>query len=470
MTQSQALALMTSPHSWEGRIVNGKYPLRQLLDGTDAAPVYLTERNGAKAVIKLIAADSPQAAAQSASWKLASRMSHPNLVQVFDSGLWHADDEHDLHFAVMEYCDESLAGVLAQRALTAAETRDMLAPALDALKYLHTQNVVHGRMNPADILASGDQLKLSTDALRRSGEAREIQAATPYDAPEIRSGAISPSSDLWPLGVTLYQALTRRLPVLEKSGTLELTEKLPPPFDEIVNGLVTPDRERRLSIAAVKSLLDRPTPEVVRNSPQLIAAEPKPVAGIRMIRSEPTASAGETRPGKPQSEEKRTASWSIGRRQLAIAIGALALLIAVLVGLHLSDSSPAPTLSPASSQSSTAAVRQPVTTASHVKPLAAESPGSVLRQVLPEMPAKVQRTINGTVKVTVRVSVNADGKVSGATLTSRGPSAYFARHSLEAARQWTFAPPVRTGKPQVSAWTLRFEFRRSGTKTSAQRV
>jgi TonB family protein len=89
---------------------------------------------------------------------------------------------------------------------------------------------------------------------------------------------------------------------------------------------------------------------------------------------------------------------------------------------------------------------------------------------MPEISGKARSTINGTVKLRVRVAVNAEGKVSRATLAAHGPSAYFARQALEAARQWTFTPPVRDGKPQASDWMLRFEIRRSGTRAAAQQL
>jgi len=89
---------------------------------------------------------------------------------------------------------------------------------------------------------------------------------------------------------------------------------------------------------------------------------------------------------------------------------------------------------------------------------------------MPDVSSQARNTINGTVKVKVRVAVNTEGKVSQATLSERGPSKYFAKQALQAARQWTFVAPAHDEKPEASEWTLRFEFRKSGTKATAQRT
>jgi TonB family protein len=89
---------------------------------------------------------------------------------------------------------------------------------------------------------------------------------------------------------------------------------------------------------------------------------------------------------------------------------------------------------------------------------------------MPDVSSQAIDTINGTVKVKVRVAVNTQGSVSQATLVAGGPSKYFANQALQAARRWTFVAPTNDGKPEASEWTLSFEFRKSGTKATAQRT
>ena len=86
------------------------------------------------------------------------------------------------------------------------------------------------------------------------------------------------------------------------------------------------------------------------------------------------------------------------------------------------------------------------------------------------MPRKARDTITGTVTVKVKVAVDTSGAVSHATLVSSGGSGYFASQALQAAHQWTFTPPTVGGKVVASEWSLRFEFKRSGTKAVPKRA
>jgi TonB family protein len=72
------------------------------------------------------------------------------------------------------------------------------------------------------------------------------------------------------------------------------------------------------------------------------------------------------------------------------------------------------------------------------------------------------RTISGTLKVSVRLSVDANGNVTDATLASPGPSKYFAGKSLEAAQHWKFKPAQVDGQAGPSTWTLEFQFKQTG--------
>ncbi|HUI83565.1 MAG TPA: TonB family protein [Candidatus Binatia bacterium] len=469
MAATRAVAVMTGWQQWDGRIVNGKFPLRRYLGGSEESVVYLTEIGAAKAVIRLIGADAPQAEAQVACWKLAGQLSHPNLVRIFETGVWHADDEQDMHFAVVEYCEESLAEVLRQRPLTPAETRDMLLPALDALQYLHAQGIVHGEINPANVLATGDQVKLSTDSLHHSGEAYPGRAASPYDAPERSTGMLSFSADIWSLGITLVEALTTRLPACAGDGVPQLPAELPPPFDAITKGCLMPERERRLTIAGIRSLLlDRRTSEVLLKPRPVTDAQPAAMPEAR----KPTAS-GPAPPLTRFLAQARNikASTIAGKPRLVVPAAVLLVVLAFAGGLLLLRRSTG-TSTPTGAAQQNRPASAPAAGATGASPgrLRASTAGRVRHEVMPDISGQARNTINGTVKVKVRVEVNTEGRVSRATLAEHAPSSYFATHALEAARQWTFEPPIRGGRPQPAEWTLRFEFRRSGTSAAAQRT
>jgi TonB family protein len=83
-----------------------------------------------------------------------------------------------------------------------------------------------------------------------------------------------------------------------------------------------------------------------------------------------------------------------------------------------------------------------------------------VHEVIPEVPPSARRTIRGHVKVWVRVIVDQDGSVFAATVDRTGPSEYFQRLAIEAAKQWTF-PPIETQSRRFMQ--IRFDFSRDGT-------
>ena len=183
---------------WEGQIVNGSFPLRQYLGGSDHSAVFLTERRGRepqRAAIKLIAVDPANTA--KSSWRAGSSpQSSPILTccGCLKRGSCQLD-KVVLLYVVMEYAEDNLAQILPQRALTPEEVRDLLEPALDALAFIHGKSLVHGRLKPSNVMAAGDQLKLSSDSLVRTGDpaGRRETGFIPqfYDAPELANGNIS---------------------------------------------------------------------------------------------------------------------------------------------------------------------------------------------------------------------------------------------------------------------------------------
>ena len=93
--------------------------------------------------------------------------------------------------------------------------------------------------------------------------------------------------------------------------------------------------------------------------------------------------------------------------------------------------------------------------------------GAVLQKVLPQVSPSARNTIEGKIKVRVRVEVDPSGNVTEARLVSAGPSRYFAQRALEAARGWKFTPAQVGGQPVPSEWNLRFGFRRTDTEVVA---
>ncbi len=254
---------MSSPvgwKAWEGRVVDGKFPLRQWLGGSEHSAVFLTERAGhtsEKTAIKLIAAEGAEADRQLARWRAAGQLSHPHLMRIFAAGRCQLDGT-SLLYLVMEYAEEDLAQILPQRPLAPAEVTDLLPPVLDALSYLHSKGFVHGRIKPSNVHATGDQLKLSADQIASSTESDSARRRRDvYDAPETAAGIVSPAGDLWSIGVTLVAALTQNVSFDGETSHSDPAppETVPQPFRGIARECLHLDPKRRCSIAEIQARL-----------------------------------------------------------------------------------------------------------------------------------------------------------------------------------------------------------------------
>jgi TonB family protein len=431
---------------WEGR-VDGKFPLRQWLGGSDHSGVFLTERPGhptQRVAIKLIAADA-EADQRLAHWRATAQLSHPHLMRIFDAGRCRLDGT-SLLYLVMEYAEEDLSQILPQRALSAAEVTDMVPPLLDALSYLHEKGFVHGRVKPSNVHAAEDQLKLSPDEIVPFAEPTPSPGRRDvYDAPERAAGIVSPASDVWSVGVMLVAALTQNLTFEDEISRSDPNPppSVPSPFREIARECLHLDPKRRCSLADIQARLQPPA------------------------RSVPAESKTPTAPRRP-----------IKRGPVAVALLVAAMLLGSIFFISRGKSGPAPVAATSGQPAPTPAENAPSTPVAKASPSklspapkkSAASGGEVVHQVLPEVSQRSRNTISGTIKVGVRVEVDESGKVTAAKLTNPGPSKYFAALALKSAREWQFAPPELNGKPTPSSWALQFRFKRTAIQASPERV
>jgi TonB family protein len=425
---------------WIGKVVDGKFPLRQWIGNSGQGDVFLTELPGSmpqKAAIKLIAAGDPSAESRLAGWSTAKTLAHPHLMRLIDAGKYKINGTA-LFYAVTEYAEENLSQILPERPLTAAETKDMIEPLIDALAYIHGKGLVHGHLKPSNIMAVNDQLKLSSDGIRAAGgDGKSQTTLTIYDAPERAKSGPSPATDVWSLGITLVETLTQTPPVWDRAKREEpvIPANMPSPFAEIARECLRIDPAVRCTLNDIRARFQPAVPAVTRP-----VAKPQPVVM-------PTR----TPPPMVKDEPKRF--------RMAVILGA-ALLLIVFVGFLTMRSRPTSPVPVAETQQAAPAAEAP--TVPSPTPSLGSAKGAVVSQVLPDVPAYAASTIHGTVKVKVKVAVDATGGVSDATLESPGPSRYFSGLALAAARQWKFKPPQLNGKPVSSVWNLAFEFRQSG--------
>jgi serine/threonine-protein kinase len=244
----------------QGQVINNTFPLQRYLGGSPDSGVFLTQLAGpepVKAAIKLKPADH-SSDLQLSLWRRAAQLSHPNLLRVLQSGRCQLENS-DLLYVVMEYADEDLSQILPERPLTAEETRQMLEPVLAALTYLHGQGLVHSHLKPSNVLAIGDQLKLSTDSIFPVGETRKGPArGDVYSAPESANFPLSPAADSWSLGATLVETLTQHAPIWrqDQQTNPSVAENIPQPFLDIARHTLRVDLRERWTVAQIEGCLN----------------------------------------------------------------------------------------------------------------------------------------------------------------------------------------------------------------------
>jgi|HubBroStandDraft_1064217.scaffolds.fasta_scaffold00474_21 TonB family protein len=472
---------------WEGRTVDGRFPLQSYLGGSDHGAVFLTESgegDSGKAAIKLIAAEAADAEKRLLRWEVTRDLDHPNLIRIFEAGLCELDGTK-LLYVVEEYAEENLSQILPERALTVEEARIMLPPILRALQYVHGKRYGHGHIQPSNILAIGDQVKLSSDTLSELGEkSRAARVMSAYDPPEAATGASSAAADVWQLGTTLVEALTQHLPVWDRArpSAPEIPPAVSEPFREIGRHCLRLDAGQRWTVAEIIGRLETDRLEADRLETDRLATERPATASAQAAK----AGFAPAIPGNQKAS--RTWSYLLG---LAAVVAIAFVLIprpkppGATSGVQSTEAQ-STQAKPGATATSSQSVQTPTQTEPKPSPTAAkratpaargdegaspkaDNESGVARRVMPQVAPSARRTIEGTIKVRVKVDVDAGGNVAKATLESGGPSKYFSRIALEAARDWKFSP-AHADESGVREWKLQFAFSRAKTEVSAVRA
>ena len=248
------------------------------------------------AVIKICEAEGQGLEAAVARWTDAMELQHPNLLTLYAAGSSRMEGI-PAAYLVMERADESLTGVLARRALTVEELREMLDPILSVLEYLHKKGYAHNGLKPTNVFAVGDRLKLASDRVARFGEGGSAE------------------EDVRALGALLLEVMT----------SPEGTYSPKPPFGEIVRRCLEEDPAKRWTLGQVRERLSGKTAEPAMAPPPPI----EPIIPAAPIRE----------PVRMRVEDQDEGSRGFPKWVLA----ALAALVAVVfLGAVLRKKEPAP--------------------------------------------------------------------------------------------------------------------------------
>ncbi len=184
----------------------------------------------------------------------AGILSHPNIVTIHDIG---DDAETQTSFIAMEYIEgKNLKSLLAEKAyLSYDQIADIIAQVAEAIDYAHRKGIIHRDVKPANIIITTDgKVKITDFGIAKVASSNLTSTGqflgTPnYMSPEQVSGApVDGRSDIFSLGVVLYELLTKRKPFLGENLTAisykivhedftppaELSSDVPPEFNPIV--------------------------------------------------------------------------------------------------------------------------------------------------------------------------------------------------------------------------------------------
>lgn len=191
---------------------------------------------------------------------------HENIIQIY-----YADDANELYYYVMEY----IGGHDLSSVMSSYTTRGELMPTKEvlrighavasALDYAHKKGVIHRDVKPSNVLMSDDGRVVLGDfglALdMQEGSSGEIFGTPHYISPEQarRSKDVVPQSDIYSLGVILYEMLTGVVPFDDASPTSVALQHItqPPPPPRSINALISEETEKVILKALNKAPEDR---------------------------------------------------------------------------------------------------------------------------------------------------------------------------------------------------------------------
>jgi serine/threonine-protein kinase len=324
----------------EGSIVDGRYGLLRRIGSGGMADVWLADdphlqrRVALKVLHARFAQDREFVDRFRREAEAAAGLQHPNIVSVFDRG-----DVDGTYYIAMQLLEGRSLKELIDAGLTPEQAVGLVRQVLEAAGVAHRHGIVHRDLKPQNVIVDAEGKAVVTDfGIARAGASEITQAGsvmgTPhYLSPEQAQGLeVTAVSDLYSVGVILYEALTRRVPFEADSAVaiamkqVSQTPQLPssinpnvsPALDAVVMRALEKDPGQRFqSAAAFIAALD----EALRNPGA-------PGGGTAAFAALPPAAPPLEEPPPEEEEEDR-------RRAALWILVAAAILVGALVGLAL---------------------------------------------------------------------------------------------------------------------------------------
>ncbi|HKY30798.1 MAG TPA: serine/threonine-protein kinase [Pyrinomonadaceae bacterium] len=298
----------------------GPYKIIERLGAGGMGEVYLAQdtRLGRRVALKLLpsyfASDDARLRRFQSEARAASALNHPNILTIHEVG------EYDgIYFIATEFIDgQTIRELIREQKLSFADILDCVEQVASALAAAHAAGIVHRDIKPENIMRRGDGLVkildfgiaklmepetsdrfIETGGLRMQTEAGLVMGTANYMSPEQARGLpVDERTDIWSLGVVLYEMLTQRLPfsgATRMDTMVAILDREPAPLSEISNlksEISNPHYSSVLMQAVVAKCLSKEMADRYRTVSELIA-------GLKTTREQLNAPSSQTQSINP---------------------------------------------------------------------------------------------------------------------------------------------------------------------------
>jgi eukaryotic-like serine/threonine-protein kinase len=247
-------------------LFDGRYRIQRKLGAGGMADVYLAEDQelGRRVAIKILNSrhgnDDQFIERFRREAKNAAALNHPNIVSIYDRG-----EAEDTYYIAMEFLDgRTLKELIVSRGAAPINVAvEYARQILSALRFAHRHGIVHRDIKPHNVLVDAEgRVKVTDFGIARAGtsqmtETGSIVGTAQYLSPEqARGGEVDPRSDLYSLGIVLYELLTGKTP-FDGDTPVEIAMKhlstTPKPPSKL-----RPDIPRELDMVVLRALAKNP--------------------------------------------------------------------------------------------------------------------------------------------------------------------------------------------------------------------
>jgi serine/threonine-protein kinase len=324
----------------EGSLVDGRYRVLRKIGSGGMADVWLAEdahlqrQVALKVLHSRFAQDREFVERFRREAESAAGLHHPNVVAVFDRG-----EVDGTYYIAMQYLEGRSLKQLIDLGLTPEQSVYLIRQVLEGARFAHRHGVVHRDLKPHNVIVDDEGKAVVTDfGIARAGVSEITQTGsvmgTPhYLSPEQAQGEdVTPVSDLYSIGVILYQALAGRVPFEGESAVAVAMKQVSqaPQRPSSINPDVSPALDSVVMRALEKSPGDR-----FQSADAFIAALDNALKAGDELRGgtaafaplpPAVAAAGVAEMDEIEEEERR-------RRRLFLILAAIAVLVGILIAL-----------------------------------------------------------------------------------------------------------------------------------------